>query len=228
MLYISLPLLILVGLLIILVNLFTLATIFSSRSLTKPANYPIILFLITATVQGFVVVPMYSLKHLKYDARFPWICDVFRFPYFVCGHLLTLSLVLVCIDRIIATKYPLRYRKIITRAKMLFTMVVVTIVVIAVDLMPFGNKVPTETNLGDKCAYIPWVEWSVSVITGTIIIPLIFLTISYFYIWLIALRLSKGQPKPSTVGRRKVSITKAFSQNISKILELRADRKSVV
>eukprot|EP00794_Sanderia_malayensis_P000485 gene485-1130_t len=224
MFYVTLPLLIVIGLLIILVNLFTLATIFSSRLLTKPANYPIIFFLITATVQGFVVVPAYTLKHLKFEQKAAWICDLFRFPYFLCGHLLTLNLVLVCIDRLIATKYPLRYPKIVTRTSMTIAIIVETAVIFVVDLIPFGNKV--RSDAGDKCVYLPWAEWSIAVIFGTIIVPLVFLTVSYAYIWVIAFRLHTSHPDLD--GHRKISITKMFSRSMGKILELRATKTSAL
>ena len=221
--FITVSILVLVGLLIILVNLFTLATILSSRLLVKPANYPIIFFLLTATFQGFVVVPAYCLKKLEFDKKFNWICDLFRFPYFLCGHLLTLNLVLVCIDRIIAIKYPLRYEEIVTRASMITGIVVETIIVFIVDLMPFGN---TQDRSGDYCAYQPWAEWNIAVTTATIVVPLVFLTVSYAWIWLIALRLVNKQP--TLDGRRKVSLTKSISNHVSKIFELRATKTSAL
>ena len=215
--FIVIPLLAGVGVAIVIVNLLTLATIFSSPQLLKPSNYPIISFLITALIQGFVVVPAYCIKRLDFAYKPKWICDVFRFPYFVCGHLLTLNLVLVCVDRIIAIRLPLRYESIINRFTMTVGVAIETFLVVLVDLLPFGN-VPDH----DGCVYHPWPSWNVTVIVLAIFVPFLFLTLTYAWIWLIALRVAEDPQRKRC--SKAVSVKKKISRRVVKILELRATK----
>lgn len=221
--FILIPILAVVGVMIIVVNLFTLVTMFTSPQLLKPANYPIISFLITAMVQGFFVVPVYCIKLLDFEYKPNWICDVFRFPYFVCSHLLPLNLVLVCIDRIIAIKLPLRYEAVVTRFSMLIGIISEIVVVIIIDLLPFGNVSPDRL---ENCIYVPWPTWSVSVIILTILLPFAFLTLTYVWIWIIALRLAETPHGLNC--RKKGSFYEQFAKRIKKILELRATKTSAL
>ena len=223
MTFILIPILAVIGVMIIVVNLFTLVTMFTSSQLLKPANYPIISFLITAMVQGFFVVPVYCVKLLDFEYKPSWICDVFRFPYFVCAHLLPLNLVLVCIDRIIAIKLPLRYEAIVTRFSMLTGIISEIIIVVIIDLLPFGNVSPDRL---ESCVYVPWPTWSVSVIILTILLPFAFLTLTYVWIWIIALRLADSPH--GTNCKKKGPFYEQFSKRIKKILELRATKTSAL
>ena len=214
-LFIIAPVLTLIAFSIVVINLLTLSTISTSPQLLKPGNYPIISFLVTALVQGFFVVPAYCIKQLRLDFTSTWICDAFRFPHFVCSHLLTLNLVIVCVDRIIAIKLPLRYEAIVTRNNMLAAIGAETIAVVIIDSLPFANS-----NTDDGCFYTPWTSWSISVIVITVLFPIVFLTLTYAWIWLIAFRVADD----TSICDERTSLKKKISAKVAKILELRATK----
>ena len=216
-LFITAPILTFIALSIVIINILTLSTMFTSPQLLKPGNYPIVSFLLTALVQGFVVVPAYCIKHLQLNHSSKWICDVFRFPYFVCSHLLTLNLVIVCLDRIIAIKLPLRYDAIVTRSNMLIAIGTETFAVVVVDLLPFANG-----HTDDECFYSPWPSWSISVVVVTVLFPIVFLTLTYAWIWLIAFRVAEN---PSNTNfDESTSLKNKITARVTKILELRATK----
>ena len=219
--FIVFPILSTVAVSIVVINLLTLSTIFTSPQLLKPGNYPIIGFLMTALVQGFVVVPAYCIKIIGFDFTSKWICDVFRFPYFVCAHMLTLNLVLVCIDRIIAIKLPLRYDALVTRISMLFAIGTEIFAVVIVDLLPFANG-----SEDDECVYTPWPSWSITVVVITVLLPIVFLTLTYAWIWLIAFRVADDPPNRKCDER--TSLKKKITARVTKILELRATKTATL
>ena len=211
------PILTFIAFSIVVINILTLSTIFTSPQLLKPGNYPIISFLVTALIQGFFVVPAYSIKQLRLNYTSTWICDIFRFPYFVCSHLLTLNLVIVCVDRIIAIKLPLRYDAIVTRFNMLAAISIETIAVVIMDVLPFAN-----VNTDDECFYTPWSSWSISVIVITVLFPIVFLSLTYAWIWLIAFRVADDTS--NTICDERTSLKKKLSARVTKVLELRATK----
>lgn len=215
--FVIFPLLTTIAVLIVIINLLTLSTIFASPQLLKPGNYPIISFLVTALVQGFIVVPAYCIRRLNFTFSSNWICEVFRFPYFVCAHLLTLNLVIVCVDRIIAIKLPLRYDAIVTKLNMLVAISVETFVVLVVDLLPFANS-----STDGECIYTPWPSWSITVTVITIFLPIAFLTLTYAWIWLIAFRVA-GESQPKKCDER-TSLKRKITARVTKVLELRATK----
>ena len=187
--------LIVVGSGIVTVNIFTIFTITLSNKLRTPAYFPIISFLAAALIQGFVVVPSYIAKRWNDPEHPKWICALFRFPYFLCGHLQTLSLMAVSIDRILAITYPLHYSTIITRTKMLVGLLLMWTGVISADIMPF---VPRDDAM-KSCPYRPWKEWSLSVIIISIIIPFVVICICYIRIWFIALQHARKLLRTNTI-----------------------------
>ena len=216
-LFVIAPILSIIALSIVVVNILTLSTIFTSPQLLKPGNYPIISFLLTALIQGFFVVPAYCIKQLRLDFTSTWICDVFRFPYFVCSHLLTLNLVIVCVDRIIAIRLPLRYDAIVTKCNMMTAICAETVAVLITDMLPFANG-----NANDECLYVPWPSWSITVVVITVFIPIVFLTLTYAWIWLIALRVAEHAP--STKCDERASLKIKITAKVTKMLELRATK----
>ncbi len=179
--------LIILGLLIVIVNIGTLVVLFTCKRLIKPANYPIISFLITGILQGLIVVPAYCIKRVELSGT--WSCDVFRFSYFLCGHMLTLNVQLIAFDRVAAIGFPFKYSAIVTKCKSITIIIVTWVIFTIIDIIPFIYGIDNRT---DDCSYIPWADWSISVIVLTIMIPLVTITGIYIWIWVLAIHHAKA------------------------------------
>ena len=139
---------ILIGVLVSAFNIFTISIILSSKKLRRPFNYPTISVLLGATLQSLLTTPAYALKQL--DERIPhypepWICDLARFPYLLCGHILKISFMAVSFDRLFAVKYPYQYKSFIKKRRYIISIILTWVIVIFIDTLPFfpndGSKI---------------------------------------------------------------------------------------
>ena len=169
----------LIGISTIVINIVTLLIIFKCNRLQKPSNYPIISFLVTGIIQGAIVVPVYCVKRLDLAGSPDWICDLFRFPYFLCGHMTALSILLVALERFAAIQFTFKYNDIVNKRNTLLILAVTWVAFIIIDILPFINGAKQSS----KCSYVPWREWSVAVLVLTIVIPMIFIALTYAWIW---------------------------------------------
>ena len=88
-----------VGIAVSLFNVVTVAILLRSNKLRRPHNYPIINILLAATLQSLFAVPAYAFNRLDGDIphhRESWICNIYRFPYFLCGDMLRYPLTAPC------------------------------------------------------------------------------------------------------------------------------------
>ena len=173
-------------------NIFAIFIILRSKELRRPANYPVISILLGATIQGLLTAPTYIFKRLDegilhHDHQI-WICDFYRLPYFLCGHILKVSLMLVSFDRLVAVKDPYRYKEIITKQLSIITITVTWAIVLIVDSIPFlpFGKIPDD----EGCTYVPKRAWGISVISLFNIIPFIIIAINYLFIWRVAAKIT--------------------------------------
>ena len=208
----------LIGLATIVINMATLWVMFNCRRLRKPANFPIFSFLITGLLQGFVVIPVYCVKRLDLATSPDWVCDLFRFPYFLCGHMLTLSILLVALERFAAIRFTFRYHDLSSARNMLLIISTVWIVVLTIDVLPFVNG----AKLDKKCKYFPWKKWSIAVLVLTIVIPMIIIVVCYACIWRTAVK--HAERIQSSCSGRKNSKRKRYASR----MELKATKTSLL
>jgi len=174
----------LIGISTIIINVLTLLIICKHRRLRRPSNYPIVSFVVTGIIQGAVVVPVYCVKRLDLSSSPDWICDLFRFPYFLCGHLSSLSVMFVALERFASIQFTFKYSAVASKRNMLLIIGATWGIFIAIDIVPFING----AKQGKKCTYVPSNSWSVTVLVLTIVVPMVLIVFSYTWIWKKAVR----------------------------------------
>lgn len=207
-----------VGISTIIINSATLWIVFTSQRLRKPAYYPIVSFVITGILEGAIVVPVYCIKRLELPDSPNWVCDLFRFPYFLCGHMLTLSILLVAIERVVAIKFTFRHRSLTRQSTMFAILSCLWLVFITIDILPFVHGAKQNKS----CKYVPWREWSVAVLLLTIVLPMIIIVASYAWIWRQAVK--HAERIQASSAKQSCSQTKRFKYRI----ELRATRTTLL
>lgn len=181
-------------------NIFTLIVILTSKSLRKrPSSLPTVNFLLASAIQGLIPAPLYVYRKLTHADFYPdWACDVYRFFYLFCGHVMQFSILLVSLDRMVAIKFPFRYENLSIKQTMLRVIIVLWIVTLAVDIIPFLTGMGATEN----CHFQPSRFWGLSVIICYNIVPFIFLVVNYIIIWSIAAKFaSDDQSRASTLLR---------------------------
>lgn len=206
-----------IGLATIIINIVTLIILCTCARLLVPANYPVISFLITGILQGLVVVPAYAVKRLELTNSPDWICDLFRFPYFLCGHMLTLNILMVALDRVIAIKFPFRYENIASKRRMTLALSLLWLLFIIIDLSPFING----SNIANsKCVYVPWSEWSIAVLILTIVVPMLVIIVGYAWIWNLAVKHARQIQRGGK--------SESFRKRLNNTMELKATKTSAL
>lgn len=169
-----------------IINFLTIFVILSRKKLRRPANYSIVSFLFGALIQAIIVAPLFitgTITH-SHPNKVPWLCDIYRFPYFLCGHIMQVSLLLVSFDRLFAIKYPYRYRQISTKRIIIGVIVCAWCTIIFTDLMPltFFDREPDN----DGCNYTLEETWGISVLLFFNILPFLITSFNYFTLWKLA------------------------------------------
>ncbi|XP_057300769.1 D(1C) dopamine receptor-like [Hydractinia symbiolongicarpus] len=176
-----------VALLFTLFNISTIVIVLSDRNLRrKSSNYPILSFLLVSAIQGFTAAPIYVYKKLDEENLGDWICDASRVPYFFCGHVMKISLLVISFDRMLAIRHPFHYEKHINKRNTLISLAILWLVTLAVDMVPFATDVNTESH----CKYIPTRSWGLCVIIFYNIIPFILMANNYGLVWLVAAKVA--------------------------------------
>ena len=145
--------------------------------LKHAADYPLLLFLTSCIIQGFITVPAYALKKWKVETEEIQmvICDTYRFSFFFTSHISLYSLVVSSFDRIIALTSPFKYRRIVTK-RLIFMVLGTTIIMsLLFDVIPFFS---IENPNEEMCHYIPFRIWSIIYDGVTILVPLPILIIN--------------------------------------------------
>ncbi|XP_066935126.1 G-protein coupled receptor 161-like [Clytia hemisphaerica] len=209
-------------------TLFTLAIIlFDLHLRQKPSTIPIVSFLVAATIQGALAFPMYIYRKLSANRDRLGICDLYRVPYIFCGHILTMSLLFISLDRLFVILRPFVYQDYVSTKRFSVLVVVFWIVTLLVDSIPFI----TDVDTAGECVYnLTNHKWGIFVIILYIIIPLITIIVSYSIIWrkavLIALEDQKIQMR--TLSDDSVNTDRKHKRIKYSVVELKATKTSVV
>jgi len=173
-------------------SLFTLLVILLDVKMReRPSSVPVVSFLLAASIQGALAFPMYIYRKISDNHSAKGICDLYRVPYFFCGHILTMSLLCISIDRLIVIVRPFFYQKYINSNRLCLVIVFLWIMTALIDIVPFI----ADSDHQDDCVYHPNRDWGITVIVMYIIIPLICITISYLIIWKKAVSITMQEQK---------------------------------
>ena len=164
-------------------NVFTIIIFVGDRKMRSlTSSYPIISFLLGSAIQGLLAAPTYIAKKLEHPEHLPYfICDLYRFPYFFCGHSMKFSLMIVSIDRLLAIRFPYNYRESITKFRMILALVITWVVTVLIDIIPF-----LQGHVETECLYHPTRVWGLTVICVFNFLPFCVIIVCYGWIWALA------------------------------------------
>ena len=170
--------------------LFTLAiTLMDHKIRSRPSTAPIASFLVASFIQGALALPMYVYRKISSHRNVSrdGICDLYRVPYFFCGHILTMSLLYVSLDRLFVITRPFLYKDYVTTRRFTLLLFASWLVTMAIDSIPFM----VASSFEGDCVYIPNKDWGIIVIIVYIIIPLITIVVCYTFIWMKAVKIAR-------------------------------------
>ncbi|XP_066915390.1 D(1A) dopamine receptor-like [Clytia hemisphaerica] len=227
-------------------NILTLLVIASSPTLRKRhSSLPTMSFLVASALQGLIPAPLYVYRKLAAPDNYPgWACDLYRFPYLFCGHIMQMSILLVSLDRMIAIKFPFRYESKSVRKTMILAILVLWIVTLAVDIVPFLNGI---RDVKEDCLFNPTRFWGLSVIVFYNMLPFVMVLVNYSIIWCVAVKFASDDRQrqdsiresnrcseetafvkhKTSYGAMKANVTKTLS-NLRFYLEIKATKTSLI
>ena len=169
---------------VVTTNVFCIYVIRSTHatSLQQPAKIAITGLLFANLIQGLFVIPMYCIRkvflagHESNAAS-----DAFLFAYIFTYYDSCLCILLITIDRVVSTRFPLRCHTMITSRKVLWALIVIAIYTLCLCLLPF---MPSDSDNGRGRAYRPWLyeSWIIFMLIVNNLIPFVVIVCSYFYI----------------------------------------------
>lgn len=148
----------------------------------RVSNMPVISFLIGSALQGAIPAPFYIYKILAHrSGNEPgWLCDMYRFQYIFCVHIMEVSIMILSFERFCAVRFPFKYPTLFTRRNLSIVLGIAWITTLIVDLLPFLNS---KDVAGDQCSYIPTPTWGLCVIIFYNILPCVTVFVCYGMIW---------------------------------------------
>ena len=176
----------LTAIILLFFNLLSLFVLLVTPKLRRRvSNLPVISFLVGSALQGAIPAPLYIYKILKHiSGNEPgWLCDVYRFQYIFCVHIMELSIMILALERLCAIRFPFKYPTHLTRRNFNLVLGVSWITTIIIDLFPFLNFQDDDATAADKCNYIPPSSWGLCVIIFYNIVPFLTVFACYAMIW---------------------------------------------
>lgn len=162
---------------------------------------------------GLIAMPSYILKKFEWDEPLQTIvCDTFRSSYFLTGYASILSLSVISVERLVAIRNPLKHVTIVTRRRVILSLMFAWIDALVVSSLPF---VPWDPNEPEKeCNYNPTRWWSIMVIISNVMVPFLVIVVCYTYMYLIAQsHIKKMSSDKKNVKRNKAHISACRERN---------------
>ena len=217
-----------------------LVLLFTPKLRRRVSNLPVISFLIGSLLQGGLPAPLYIYKILVHQSGSEpgWLCDLYRFPYIFCNHIMEISIMILAFERMWAIRYPFTYSKVLTKRNFTFILLSAWFVTFIVDTIPFFND-----NSNDNCSYVPGKSWGLSVIIFYNIAPFVTVIINYAIIWKVAYGFAMADRKRSESLRQCNQVTvslidddgnkthtssmRSYQKTIQFTLEIKATKQSI-
>ncbi|XP_012562195.1 beta-2 adrenergic receptor isoform X1 [Hydra vulgaris] len=178
--YISIATLSVLSLGVVTVNFICLVIVRASKKMSnRPSIHFIINLLIVDLLQGLFVIPIYAIRKLNTQSRF-WdsvICSSFRFLYMLTYYMSIFCVLLIALDRYIATTFVFKYKTLIKVKTVRIIITATWVYVTALCLIPFF-KTSTQSD-NDFCIYRQTDAWTITMLILHCFVP--YLVILYFY-----------------------------------------------
>lgn len=123
-------------------------------------------------LQGVFVMPFYALKR-KYESKL--YCVIFRFTYMITFYGTCMLVLIISIDRLLATKLMTAYRIRVTNKRVSVTILFSMIYIIMLSLIPFLNQ-------NQQCLYNPQKEWVLYMLFVNCALPYFLVVLIYICI----------------------------------------------
>ena len=163
-------------------SIITLCYLKYVRKHRQASSFSIINLLFINIIQALITLPCFALKYSTENYRKTF-RDPFLFTYLVTTHACSFSLLLMSADRVISLRKPLIYTKIITKKFVLVSILLIWLILVVIDSIPFFN----ETAQNSLYYYNPSSIWTIAVIVLFTLIPVILLICCWLYIVQVAL-----------------------------------------
>ena len=125
---------------IVIVNVLCIGVIIASTKLRqKPPTVFILNLLVTHLLQGVFVLPVYALKKAKTYPKdlYPLVCDAWRLSYMLTFYGTCINVLLVAVDRFIATRFAVSTTIRLTTARCRVICGVAWLYMVMLCLIPF-------------------------------------------------------------------------------------------
>ena len=136
----SVALMVILSILTTFLNSSCMVIITKSKTLMKrPSTLLILNLLAVHLFQGLFVFPFYTAKKMRLESLLSRqvVCDGFRFTYMTSFYASVMAVFLVTIDRLIATRFVLRYREIVSKKRIKLMILLAWIYVLVLCSLPF-------------------------------------------------------------------------------------------
>ncbi|XP_066917808.1 alpha-1B adrenergic receptor-like [Clytia hemisphaerica] len=173
------------SILITLVNVICITVILACPKLRqKPPMVFIVNLLATHLLQGVFVLPIYAVKKSKdYPLDlYPFVCDAWRLSYMLTFYGTCINVLLVAVDRYVATKYAMSAKIVLTTKRCRIICAVAWIYITALCLIPFIPLERSRSLKTSKCNYNQPKQWTIFMLMANTVVPFLLVTLIYAYI----------------------------------------------
>lgn len=158
---------------VVLLNSFCVYIILQSKKLARKPSSILILSLLTLhLIQGACVMPFYALKK-SYDNKA--FCDLFRLTYMITFYGACLNVLLISIDRLLATILMMSYKVKVTTKRAITVITLSWLYIISICMIPFSNN-------NSDCSYNPRKTWTLFMLFTNCAIPYMLVVLIYVII----------------------------------------------
>ena len=217
--------LLVLAVLAIVLNSLCIYIIMTTKKLMQRNSTLILLnLLVVHLFQGFLVLPFYAGKKIKLEnfVTAQIFANGFRFTYMLTFYGACLGILLVAIDRMLATHLLTKYKTIVTRKRVKIALCVFWVYVIGLCLIPFidtegpilktkfnavtNSTVPTSTEKPKFYVYSQQREWVLFMLTVNTALPYVLIVVCYTYIACKLTRLQSFQAVSPSGKRSKYAV----------------------
>lgn len=168
---------------VVIVNGACIYVIMAKKRLRKkPPMIFILNLLCTHLLQGLLVLPSYAVKKWKNYPKYlyPFVCSTWRLSYMLTFYGTCINVLLVAIDRFIATKYSLNSKLSAKKCRISCGLAWLYISVLClVPFIPIKRSKSLETS---TCLYNQPHVWTIFMLMCNTVLPFLIILIIYIYI----------------------------------------------